>query len=358
MLTRLKEQFGEEVWFLKVSHADMHRAKSALLWTFVLVVLVASATVLPLLQLGVERDFGTLGMRALLLVVCTVIGTVLFLYLIPSYSKALSTMTTAKAERRLENNEPFILYLREFGRDDLGFEPTSAHPQFWVQNNIAKTLAGDTYTNKTESSLDAILVRELGWVAPVVAIGRPGSNQPTQGAFPIFTTNERWRDVVAELSSKASAIVIWPSASAGVIWEIRHMATTSALRRLIVLTLDDQGKPYDDQQLAALFEGPLQPLGSVASKLPQSTAWFAYSEAASGVMLHWQQVKPWFGNALSETAQDLVLHLARTGWPKLGVWQTLRLFPIKQPLLFYLCYLMAATLAVTIPVLFLLGAFE
>ena len=71
----------------------------------------------------------------------------------------------------------------------------------------------------------------LGSHALFVAIGRPGEELPTQGAFRLYVSDEQWRDVVQALLSIASLIFLRWAPGGHLGWELDQVAQEEKLHR-------------------------------------------------------------------------------------------------------------------------------
>lgn len=71
----------------------------------------------------------------------------------------------------------------------------------------------------------------------LIAIGRPGEKLPELGANRLYITDELWKEKVALLIDKASIIIVKPSFSDGLNWELDTIIKKGALSKVILFHL-------------------------------------------------------------------------------------------------------------------------
>lgn len=103
-----------------------------------------------------------------------------------------------------------ILYLRSFKQDGSGDRRRD-------------------YPKKTELKLTSA----LNQVGPVVAVGQPGEELPPLGASRLYFDNREWKDRVKELMSISNLVVIHPSSTTGVEWEMATAKQILAPERVV-----------------------------------------------------------------------------------------------------------------------------
>lgn len=101
------------------------------------------------------------------------------------------------------HNVPVAVYLRRFHDDALAMEGSS-------EEQVALG---------------------LGPHALFVAIGRPGEELPTQGAFRLYVSDEHWRGVVRELVSFASLVCLRWAPGGHLGWELEQVTAAGKLDR-------------------------------------------------------------------------------------------------------------------------------
>lgn len=114
----------------------------------------------------------------------------------------------ASAQPKL-NDQPHLLYLRSF-------------------NDIAARLKGD----RTEEEHLALL---LGYIGPVVAIGRPGEPLPNGGARRIYVDDSKWKSTVEDLMKSARLVAIRTGLSEGLRWELDKVFELLSPEQLLVV---------------------------------------------------------------------------------------------------------------------------
>ena len=115
----------------------------------------------------------------------------------------------AQQALRADRRRP-VLYLRSFALDDTLMRRLS----------LASRILSLAVPSLT---LEERVVKILGRLGPVIAIGRPGENLPALGAARFYVSNERWNQKVAEIVSVAQ-LVIWASGTTeGLRWELSHL---------------------------------------------------------------------------------------------------------------------------------------
>ena len=180
-----------------------------------------------------------------------------------------------------DNNKPPILYLRSFLDDRettfqpgtwlsyfLGvdppyyqlskytFNPTSLY--YRLQKKIFKYL----YNNHPIRMLRLI----LGWPVdtseqqlelyfrkkgPFVAIGKPGERIITSGANRMYVTNEEWQNVILDYLQKSQLVVLQPSSTEGIWWEINQSLNIVEPNHLFLCMVNYKGHQnfYEDFRL-------------------------------------------------------------------------------------------------------------
>ncbi|MET0182892.1 MAG: hypothetical protein ABW199_08415 [Caulobacterales bacterium] len=119
-----------------------------------------------------------------------------------------------------------VIFLRAFDQDD-------AKLHALTRDAFVKFPAGVGHPR----TLDEILLEEASPYGPVIAIGDPRDPTPPLGAARIFVANEGadWQSVVSQLVSACKAIVMCPTTSAGVKWELELLARSNATSKTIFL---------------------------------------------------------------------------------------------------------------------------
>src|SRR5262249_16005075 len=69
-------------------------------------------------------------------------------------------------------------------------------------------------------TLEELIVRDLAYLGPVVAIGNPSDQLPALGAARKYCQGDEWHEVVQSLMDEAIMIVVGADLSEGLPWEI------------------------------------------------------------------------------------------------------------------------------------------
>lgn len=112
-----------------------------------------------------------------------------------------------------------------------------------------KSRFGDPFTRlfpaaSHSRTIDEILLESGTPYGPVIAIGDPADPIPPLGAARVFVENEgaNWQEVVHDLTESSNAIVMCPSPSEGVLWELDLIASLGAEWRTVFLARPDMGR--------------------------------------------------------------------------------------------------------------------
>lgn len=118
-------------------------------------------------------------------------------------------LTVCMNEARLADTRPPILFLRSFEDDQISLSQTkvTSLQRFFDPLAIVGTL-------------EELLLREFGYLGPVVAIGSPSDALPPLGAARRYCHGDTWREVVGSLMDQAALIVVGVERSEGLAWEI------------------------------------------------------------------------------------------------------------------------------------------
>ena len=129
---------------------------------------------------------------------------------------------TKSAPRLLsEDRRPPILYLRTFDDDNR-----------IKLKKYRKNLA--SYVDRT-ILFEEFVVGFFSRFGPVIAIGRPGEFLPPVGAAREYVGDDQWQERVKELIRQSRAILIVPGRTAGIRWELRTLAETGELGKVIIV---------------------------------------------------------------------------------------------------------------------------
>jgi hypothetical protein len=136
--------------------------------------------------------------------------------------------------------EPPILFLRSFADDQIEFSvPRWRLFRRWLQLWSFRRNA------------DEALIDEMAQYGPVVALGRPGEKTPPYGAHRYYSTDEGWRETIADTARRAQAIVIGAGSTKGVLWEYELIARENLLEKTVLLFPPSQ--PAESHAALAAF---------------------------------------------------------------------------------------------------------
>ena len=130
----------------------------------------------------------------------------------------------AIAESVITDDKPHLLYLRPFRSD----------------YTTIKALGPSLETTEEEQLADVL--RPFG---ELVAIGRPGESLPTPGAARIYTSDEKWKDVVKRQMLATRLVVIRAAVGENVLWELTQAAETIDPQKLLILVLKLKAEEYE-----------------------------------------------------------------------------------------------------------------
>jgi hypothetical protein len=102
--------------------------------------------------------------------------------------------------------------------------------------------------------LEHIVARAAGPMCPLVALGKPGE---ALGAGRFTATDERWKQIVELLISKAALLIVVPSAHAGTIYELRFIVSNGLLSKTAFIMPDIYGYGEEWKAVQAAVGGDL-----------------------------------------------------------------------------------------------------
>lgn len=120
---------------------------------------------------------------------------------------------------------PPILYLRSFPFD----ERASATGKLmgWIERNFGFGLIED-------DTAEMKVVRALRRFGPVLAIGRPGELRVPPGALRFYVRDDIWQSKIEEIAPACQLVVLATGDSAGLQWELEHVARVLDPRRVLI----------------------------------------------------------------------------------------------------------------------------
>ena len=121
---------------------------------------------------------------------------------------------------------PPVVFLRSFEQDGATIRPQSRDPLLRVMAGVSRA-----------RTIDEIILEHASPYGPVIAIGDPRDPTPPLGAARVFVADQggSWHDVVGALVNASRAVVMCPTATEGVSWELDFLAKTNARTRTIFL---------------------------------------------------------------------------------------------------------------------------
>jgi hypothetical protein len=135
---------------------------------------------------------------------------------------------------------PYVLYLRPFVLDSVLALPPPDPPGWF----------GSAYQElPNDLTVEQLLIRQLGDLGPVVALGQPGEELPHLGARRGYLTVDGWQNTVSELIQGARVVVMLAAASHGTVWEFLEVLRTGEPTRLVLLVY---GEPREYDSFRAL----------------------------------------------------------------------------------------------------------
>lgn len=231
--------------------------KAAGLAWIVLVVWADLASYLPEKQ----RELGYFYLNRYFIIVPCLPGLALLWW---GYRLSLRTF----APGRHGDARPPVVYLRGFADDGRGtFQPRTfaaklhgLEPLFagepgtnWLTRPLPTYLLHPgrllrAFFNADRGSAEEVLAAAFRDVGPFVAIGRPGELLATPGADRMYVPDGRWQAVVTDHLARARAVVLQPSKSEGVRWEVRQVFQTVPRERVLLSLINFRDKPADYQE--------------------------------------------------------------------------------------------------------------
>jgi hypothetical protein len=125
--------------------------------------------------------------------------------------------------REWDSRRP-VIFLRAFSQDDIRFAAGTRDPLLKLTAGVAQT-----------RTLDEILLEHASPYGPLIAIGDPADPIPPLGAARIFVKGESWHEVVTSLVDASKAIVMCPSRTEGVGWELNLIGGRGLFPRTMFL---------------------------------------------------------------------------------------------------------------------------
>ncbi|HZX53738.1 MAG TPA: hypothetical protein VFE86_03615 [Ilumatobacteraceae bacterium] len=159
--------------------------------------------------------------------------------------------------RRDKSHAGEVVYLRSFGDDQLRLRSTlSARRPFVEWFNV-----------RGREPFEESIAWELAVIGPVIAIGRPGASRATLGAAREHISDADWQQTIAERMSSAQLIAVTIGATAGLTWELSHIAQHGHLDKCVFVVPPTS---HEDASLRWVFtRASLVAAGAPIVDLPQ-----------------------------------------------------------------------------------------
>ena len=78
-----------------------------------------------------------------------------------------------------------------------------------------------------------------------VAIGKPGEEVATTGAARMYVGNDEWQSLVVDLLSTSQIVLLQPSSTQGVWWEVQKTIELAAPARILMCMVDYRDRQND-----------------------------------------------------------------------------------------------------------------
>ncbi|MEX0963772.1 MAG: hypothetical protein WDZ52_07005 [Pseudohongiellaceae bacterium] len=87
-----------------------------------------------------------------------------------------------------------------------------------------------------------------------VAIGKPGEKIVTPGASRLYVTDEEWKQTVLDLMGESELVVLQPSRTDGVWWEVEQVFSKAAPGKILLCMVNYFGFQNDYENFKARME--------------------------------------------------------------------------------------------------------
>ncbi len=134
-------------------------------------------------------------------------------------ARARAMPTPAEIAER--DKRPPILYLRSFVDDNLRIRTRSSARRLWFDNYVSRALA--LVFIRPKEPFEEIIVWQLWWHGPVIAVGDPRRVGHRLGSPRLFLSDEEWQHRVSDLMGSARIIVVVLGRTEGLAWELQRI---------------------------------------------------------------------------------------------------------------------------------------
>lgn len=226
------------------------RLSLSVLYFFVAVLNAGLAAALILSLLAFAPEEGPKADNADILLGAAIMGALLLANLLGlgAFIDRIADARAVKLYQRVRewDARPPIVFLRAFDQDDAKLPALTRDP-------FVKALAGVGAAR----TLDEILLENGAPYGPLIAIGDPRDPTPPLGAARVFVPGEDrdWQSVVSALVAASKCVVMCPTTSAGVKWELELLDRTGATARTIFLANPEIPVGDTEPLFATLFLG-------------------------------------------------------------------------------------------------------
>jgi len=143
-----------------------------------------------------------------------------------------------------------IVFLRSFDQDDAKLPAMTRDPFVKMPAGVGAA-----------KTLDEILLEHASPYGPVIAIGDPRDPTPPLGAARVFAPGDdsNWQTIVSQLVGASKTVVMCPTTSAGVRWELELLSRMGAEQRTIFLANPEISEAETEPLFATLFVGTAFP---------------------------------------------------------------------------------------------------
>ena len=141
-----------------------------------------------------------------------------------------SLASIAKLELTALENEPYVLFLRDFKIDKIVARPSN------IRLNVLDSILGIT--------IDNYLTEYLKEHITLVALGSPDDYLPTLGAKKIYLPDEKWQDYITKYLHNAALIIILEGSSEGLRWELSYIKKNILPENIKIISLPKEFKKH------------------------------------------------------------------------------------------------------------------
>jgi len=141
-----------------------------------------------------------------------------------------------------------VIFLRAFAQDDIRVAAGT-------RDALLKLTAGVADAR----TLDEILLEHASPYGPLIAIGDPVDPIPPLGAARIFVKGESWHEVVTSLVDASKAIVMCPSRTEGVRWELNLIGGRGLFPRTMFLANPERSASETTELFAEIADMSIEP---------------------------------------------------------------------------------------------------